>query len=432
MGGSEWFDAWSVENLYQVVWGLAKIQDASGLRMLCYQALGDQLSDRVEVLQPTHLSAIVWAFAKSGHRHPALFEAVAHQLDSNRLTLYEARHVSNIVWAFATLQVCHREAFAQLAHSHLQLINTFNNQDVANSVWSFSKLGVPNEQLFSALMQRADFTLYDDTYRYHEIISERTRDLSWCQVYLGYCFCCTRCPSTIATLSRRLASDFQKISTKDSEDGLSSGSGLESADRVQQLDAMLAEMEEVGDGILDEDAEALPSGSLEADPGNLPSPRVAARNAARARSLLGIASTQTVKIIILKFSRSPEVFRQALMEGLELSDCRQSLINAGLDPKLSSGAKAFVRPEHFEAMCEAIFSTHIQLRTSHVLVAEEFESRVLSAIANLSRSQGVRCRDREYLDLSEDELSTAWGKLTVKRTFFELRVPKRSSLPHSV
>jgi len=425
-------DTWSAKVLQEVAWGLAKIQGGGRLWELCYEELGNKLSQHVPVLPERNLGSIVWAFAKAGRRpgdrallkHRVLFQAVANHLETNGAALTCVETVSVIAWAFARMQEHHPRAFEEVAVSVKRLATTFQDQSVANTLWGFAKLGLAEEQLFSALMHRADSTLYVVTDRGHEKLLEQDKLRCWCQVYQAYCCCCTRCPSTIAALSRRLASDLQKISKQDREDGLSSGSGLESADSLRQLDAMLAEMSDVGDDASHREPQGLPAGSLEADPRSVPSPQVTEQNAARANAVFesSVAAQLPIKIVVLKFSRSPEAFRQALMEGPQLEACRQALKDAGFEVKLSSGAKAFVRPEHYSAMCEAIHSTGKPLFTSHVLVAEEFECLLYEVFSNLPSAQGVRCRDREDLAGSWDRMS-AELKLTVKRTFFEIRIP---------
>eukprot|EP00444_Apocalathium_aciculiferum_P069655 CAMPEP_0183573686 /NCGR_PEP_ID=MMETSP0371-20130417/131609_1 /TAXON_ID=268820 /ORGANISM="Peridinium aciculiferum, Strain PAER-2" /LENGTH=227 /DNA_ID=CAMNT_0025783689 /DNA_START=12 /DNA_END=695 /DNA_ORIENTATION=+ len=210
----------------------------------------------------------------------------------------------------------------------------------------------------------------------------------------------------------------------DRQDGLSSGSGLESVESMRQLDAMLADMNASGDDAFHGEPEGLPADSLEGDPGSVLSPQVAADNAAQASAVFEtLGSIQlSVTVILLHFSRSPEAFRVALMEGPELQPCRQALTDAAKDAKLESGAKAFVRPEHYDAMCEAIHSTGRKLYTSHVLVAEEFEHLVLDAVDCLPSSEGVRRRDRENLAASWDTLSSEL-KLRVRRTFIYFHVP---------
>merc|ERR1712100_523341 len=61
-----------------------------------------------------------------------------------------------------------------------------------------------------------------------------------------------------------------------------------------------------------------------------------------------------LKVVLMRFSRSPQTFRKALLEAPELADWRHALESQGHTVELNSGAKVFVKPEHYRAVLEEI------------------------------------------------------------------------------
>ena len=64
----------------------------------------------------------------------------------------------------------------------------------------------------------------------------------------------------------------------------------------------------------------------------------------RALDGAGKAGREVEPIILLEYSRHPESFRKALMEGLDLKSCRDALALARHSCELPGGAKMFVHP----------------------------------------------------------------------------------------
>lgn len=116
--------------------------------------------------------------------------------------------------------------------------------------------------------------------------------------------------------------------------------------------------------------------------------RAAEENAPLNDAILRSRPVDGDRVAVITFSRSGRNYRQALMEGPELEDCRRSLEDAGFSPELPSGAKVFVRPEQYEAVIEQLQS--LDLKPRHVVVAEEFEELLLSVINGLPSSDQIR------------------------------------------
>eukprot|EP00418_Pyrodinium_bahamense_P094937 CAMPEP_0179032210 /NCGR_PEP_ID=MMETSP0796-20121207/11465_1 /TAXON_ID=73915 /ORGANISM="Pyrodinium bahamense, Strain pbaha01" /LENGTH=665 /DNA_ID=CAMNT_0020728419 /DNA_START=45 /DNA_END=2042 /DNA_ORIENTATION=+ len=400
-------DGWDGEVLQEVAWGIAKLDKGSELWAQSYKVLGIQLSRCIGQMQERHIASAVWAFAKAGARasgpllqHPELFQAVARFLEERGDSLSSPQTVSNIAWGFAKLGERHPRAFSALARAASQMMDDFADQNVANTAWAYARLGLAEEPLFCELMRRAGTTLYDDQYKNHVRMSRHVKMIHWAQIYEAYCFCGEQCPAAMASLSRRLVTDLQKIDVQDRSEGLSEGSGLECVERLRELDAMISELEDI------EAAPSVPADSLEATIG-APLP----------------PAQSPITVVVLKFSRSPESFRKALLEGLELKPCREALEASRLEAKLPEGAKIFVRPEHYEAVRTEVRRRGMQLHTSHVLVAEEFEGAVHQALAGLRSSEQVRARERCQLAAHAwEELGVEWN-IRVKRTFLSVSVP---------
>eukprot|EP00929_Paragymnodinium_shiwhaense_P002861 TRINITY_DN103174_c0_g1_i1.p1 TRINITY_DN103174_c0_g1~~TRINITY_DN103174_c0_g1_i1.p1 ORF type:complete len:527 (+),score=84.02 TRINITY_DN103174_c0_g1_i1:71-1651(+) len=94
-----------------------------------------------------------------------------------------------------------------------------------------------------------------------------------------------------------------------------------------------------------------------------------------------LRSKATPCIKILKFSQTKAWFREALLDGTYLQEERAALEAAGLSPKLASGAKIFVELEFYRLVLQKIEEDGHEMTTSHLVVSETMESRVLTAIA---------------------------------------------------
>ena len=141
------------------------------------------------------------------------------------------------------------------------------------------------------------------------------------------------------------------------------------------------------------------------------------------------AGMEEVPLIILKFSRSCRSFAEALLRGPELQECRDALRAAGFACQLESGAKVFVRPEHYQTICQQLRALGTELYASHVVVAAEFEGSVAQALAAVPSSDRVRQRQRDQLSVTWDRLQTDL-RVVIDRTFLHIRLP--SSLAPSV
>ena len=56
-------------------------------------------------------------------------------------------------------------------------------------------------------------------------------------------------------------------------------------------------------------------------------------------------------LVLTSYSRYPEEFRQALLEGPHLQRCRKAMSDAGHSCMLPTGAKIFCLPEQYPAVC---------------------------------------------------------------------------------
>lgn len=228
-----------------------------------------------------------------------------------------------------------------------------------------------------------------------------------------------------------MAGDLQRIDERDRFGGLSQGSGLESLRDLQELDAMIANNDMALD-IGEDSMEAVAAAGV--------APDAAERNAMRAHNLLGrgaLADQEAalglidLQVVVLKFSRSPDAFRKALLEGPELRECREALEQAGHPVVLDRGAKIFVRPAHYRAVMAKVWQSCTHLHASHVVVSEEFEENVKAALSALPGSARVVERARNEISASWDVLSQRIS-VRVVQTFVTVRVPAPllSAPPH--
>lgn len=94
-------------------------------------------------------------------------------------------------------------------------------------------------------------------------------------------------------------------------------------------------------------------------------------------------------LLLLQFSRCPKAFREALLCGQELRECRLALAKAGFSVELPGGALAFVCPHEYRFLQDLASRIEgIKLTASHVICSPKFEASILEAVGNL------RCRDR--------------------------------------
>ena len=94
---------------------------------------------------------------------------------------------------------------------------------------------------------------------------------------------------------------------------------------------------------------------------------------------------------------------------------------------LDSAAKIFVKPLHYLAVVEAISTT--RLYSSHVIVEEELESLVRTAISSIRSNDRVVTCGRVPLQAGQprtwDEISEQMS-FRIERTFITVRIPADS------
>jgi hypothetical protein len=95
------------------------------------------------------LANTVWAFAKAGHKAPALFDAIAREAPG-RVAKFDPQTLSNTAWAFA--EAGHKapalfEAVGKDAHGRL---GEFTEQALSNTAWAFAVLDVRCDALFAS------------------------------------------------------------------------------------------------------------------------------------------------------------------------------------------------------------------------------------------------------------------------------------------
>merc|ERR1712226_1491939 len=141
-------------------------------------------------------------------------------------------------------------------------------------------------------------------------------------------------------------------------------------------------------------------------------------------ALLRSRMEQALCVVLLKFTRSPRVFREALMECAELADARHELEASGFASELASGAKIFVQPDHYEAVLEAIRLGSWSLYPEHVIVEPHQEDMVVQLVRKLHGKYKVYPKSSSLvpLGLSQTALESPHS-IQVSRTFINISVP---------
>jgi hypothetical protein len=115
----------------------------------------------------------------------------------------------------------------------------------------------------------------------------------------------------------------------------------------------------------------------------------------------GFAARDSENILLLHFNRTSSDMIRALGEGTPLASCRAALREEGHECRLASGAFVFVQPWQFDAAVRAaqeMLGYH-GLRSSHVIVAENFEYLVEESLTGVGH--GVWAKNRWQLCTSE-------------------------------
>jgi hypothetical protein len=106
-------------------------------------------------------------------------------------------------------------------------------------------------------------------------------------------------------------------------------------------------------------------------------------------------------LYILRFTRCPREFRDALLEGPLLQDCQENMQSIGLVAEMSTGSKIFCKPGLFKNALEAVQNAFPNLQDSlrpyHVIVTEEFRPAVLKVVNGLPRGLKVKCKEDQCI-----------------------------------
>jgi hypothetical protein len=104
---------------------------------------------------------------------------------------------------------------------------------------------------------------------------------------------------------------------------------------------------------------------------------------------------------ILRFTRCPREFRDALLEGPLLQDCQESMKSIGLQAEMSTGSKIFCKPGLYKNALEAVEAAFPNLQDSlrpyHVITTEEFRPTVLKVVNGLARGLKVKCKEESVI-----------------------------------
>ncbi|CAE8606941.1 unnamed protein product, partial [Polarella glacialis] len=114
------------------------------------------------------------------------------------------------------------------------------------------------------------------------------------------------------------------------------------------------------------------------------------------------------KVVLLKFNRSDQRFQRALLQRPELEPFRKALDKQGFDVVLPSKAKAFVHPENYEAVLEAIARDKLVLYADHVLVEPELENMVKDVVKGIAKP---KAETRALIELSGASSGAQWQSL---------------------
>ncbi|CAE7689449.1 unnamed protein product, partial [Symbiodinium pilosum] len=394
---------WEADRIALVLWGLAKIDAGKPRWIRGFVVFGNILAAKLSNLDQRFVSMSVWAYGKMRLKHEGFFEACSEYLETRGQQL-EPQTLSGLTWAFARSGFHNLRALTTLARLCIQRMDEFINQDVANSAWALAKLERADAAFFQAAFMEASKFLFTASYKRHVRVAGQADILSWAQIYYAYRFCVRRCEEGLRGMSPHLSHDLRSMDRmrmgENVEGAFSESSGLNSDRRLRDLDRLIESLER-GEGI-DEGLD-LPGDSLEAQHATAASDDMLQASEANARlsqEMIGAQRTHMPRVLILGFSRSPESFKHALLEGPDLAPLRASLQERQYPCVLDSGAKVFVRPEQYEAVLEAIRQEEARglvMKSSHVIVSEDVEEMVVKVLCSVPSSQQVRVRTAQEL-----------------------------------
>lgn len=173
----------SSQALSNISWALATLQRVD---VLLLQAVAGPSAQFVSQFKTFELSAILWAFAKTGKmdQHVArfakpLFEAAVPHIVQN-LKEFSFRCLVTVVWSFATARHQAPQVFNLSANFMVCSANTANCQELSNLVWAFATANCPHEKLFAVLSKKA-------LARLTEFKPQELANTLWGLAAAGYC-----------------------------------------------------------------------------------------------------------------------------------------------------------------------------------------------------------------------------------------------------
>eukprot|EP00933_Yihiella_yeosuensis_P004815 TRINITY_DN10920_c2_g2_i1.p1 TRINITY_DN10920_c2_g2~~TRINITY_DN10920_c2_g2_i1.p1 ORF type:complete len:594 (+),score=114.22 TRINITY_DN10920_c2_g2_i1:70-1851(+) len=104
------------------------------------------------------------------------------------------------------------------------------------------------------------------------------------------------------------------------------------------------------------------------------------------------AVANSVRVVVIEYSRNEEWFRQALATADELQERRQAIEDAGFDIELPCGAKCFVAPHLFENTEKEMSKLCMDLNKRHVVIEADMENVILEVVERRKQSTTVRER----------------------------------------
>lgn len=101
------------------------------------------------------------------------------------------------------------------------------------------------------------------------------------------------------------------------------------------------------------------------------------------------------KLVLLRFTRHPKAFEDALSRNVDLLAVREALISAGCSHIVPRGAKVFVMPHEYSSVQEA--SQLHKLGPSHVVVSEHLVPQVMDVAESLPHKANVRIKGKPQI-----------------------------------
>jgi hypothetical protein len=118
--------------------------------------------DYLAAFKPQELANIVWACAKVGVKHPALFKQIGDSIVGvGGSKSFEPQELANIVWAYAKVGEQHPDLFKMIGHS-IAAVNdlaVFNTQHLSkiDRAYGMAEIDAPvffNERFVNELLER--------------------------------------------------------------------------------------------------------------------------------------------------------------------------------------------------------------------------------------------------------------------------------------